>query len=164
MILKLILTIVSLSVLALCAENNADKLNINKTEDLEKIKQLHETDIAASKAGVIDTLLSLRDEDAVKLAPGEPPTIGLGAIMKGMGKYREEVKNYQIIEYNHDFKEIKIIDGWAFEWGIYTGSYKSSAEGETIRESAKLFRVLKKQKDGSWKVSHAIWNNNPLPD
>jgi ketosteroid isomerase-like protein len=33
--------------------------------------------------------------------------------------------------------------------------------GATIEQKGKLFRVLKKQKDGSWKVARVIAHNDP---
>ena len=69
----------------------------------------------------------------------------------------KDLKDYTLIDYNHDFKEIKIIGEYAYEWGIYSGTYASKKNGNKISGSGKLMRILKQQKDGSWKVSRSIW-------
>ena len=47
-------------------------------------------------------------------------------------------------------------DGWAFEWGYFTASYVETGGGEEKRIRGKLLRVLKKQRDGSWKGARGM--------
>ncbi len=126
-------------------------------DELAKIEQLHETDMKASKVQDFDILLSLWTDDGVLLPPNEPPIIGKKAVAEMMKKQQEASKDYKLIEYVHEFKEIKIIGDWAFEWGYYRGTAVPIAGGEPIRESGKLMRILKREYDGSWKAARAIY-------
>ena len=126
--------------------------------DLARIEELHRTDIAASKAQDFDALKTLWTEDAVKLAPDERGTIGREAIVADMDKYREAQVNLEILEYRHDWQEIRLMGDWAFEWGYFYGRARDRTTGEEFEERNKLLRILRKQSDGSWKVARVMWN------
>ena len=74
---------------------------------------------------------------------------------------QEMMKDCTLVEYNQDFKEIKISGDYAFEWGCYSGEYISGTDKHRIRGSGKLMRILKLDKDGTWKVFRAIWTVDP---
>jgi uncharacterized protein (TIGR02246 family) len=129
-------------------------------EDLAQIEKLHEMDMKASKEQNYDTLLSLCTQDCVMLPADQEPIIGIEAIKKWMKQNQAASENLQVTEYIQDFKEIKIIGDWAFEWGTYQGEAISMEGGETIKQSGKLMRILKRQPDGSWVVARSIWNTD----
>jgi ketosteroid isomerase-like protein len=58
-------------------------------------------------------------------------------------------------------KELTVADGWAFEWGYFTGSYVEAPGGEVKRLRGKRLMVLKKQPDGSWKCARGMVVVNP---
>ena len=128
---------------------------------LKAIRELHAKDIAASKARDFETLLSLWTEDAVLLEPGKKPTVGIEAIKAYMEEQKEVSKTYEIRKYEHRWEEIRIIGGWAFEWGYFDAEAEMIGSGKTIAQKGKLLRMLKKQKDGSWKVARVIAHNDP---
>jgi uncharacterized protein (TIGR02246 family) len=132
----------------------------NESEALAAIRELHAKDIEASKARDFDTLLSLWTEDGVLLEPGKEPTIGIEAIQAYMEKQKEVSKTYKIIKYEHRWEEIKVIGGWAFEWGYFDAAAEMIGTGEVIEQKGKLLRLLKKQKDGSWKAARVIAHND----
>lgn len=136
--------------------------NINKdTNALEAIRELHEKDIQASKARDFDTLLSLWTEDGVLLEPGKKPTIGIDAIKAYMDKQKKVSKTYTINKYEHRWEEIEVIGDWAFEWGYFDAEAEMVVSGEVIAQRGKLLRLLRKQKDGSWKVARVIAHTDP---
>ena len=53
-------------------------------------------------------------------------------------------------------KDLTIWDGWAVEWGYFTGSYVESSGGETKQIRGARLWVLKKLPDGSWKCFRAM--------
>jgi len=126
------------------------------SKDIEKIEELHKTDMKASLEQDFDTLLSLWTEDGVLILPNQEPVKGIEAIRKMMDGQRKESKNYSITEYVHNFKEVKVIGEWAFEWGTYRGTMVPKNGGDPVTETGKLMRILKKQPDGSWKAARAI--------
>jgi uncharacterized protein (TIGR02246 family) len=128
----------------------------DETDALAAIQELHEKDIEASKARDFDTLLSLWTEDGVLLEPGKNPTIGIEAIKAYMEEQKEASKAYEIKKYEHRWDEIKVVGDWAFEWGYFDAVAEMIATGEVIEQRGKLLRVLRKQKDGSWRVARVI--------
>lgn len=135
----------------------------SQQEDLSKIEQLHEIDIKASKEQDYDKLLTLCTEDCVLLPVDQEPIIGMEAIRKWMKQNQAANENLQVTKYLQDFKEVKVVDDWAFEWGTFRGEAISMGSGETFRQSGKIMRILKRQPDGSWKVARSIWNADTTP-
>ena len=121
---------------------------------------LHTKDIAASKKRDFDTLLSLWTEDGVLLEPGKEPLIGIEAIKVYMENQKEVSKTYEIKKYEHRWEEIEVMGDWAFEWGYFDAAAEMISSGEVIEQKGKLLRVLRKQKDGSWKVARVIAHND----
>jgi len=131
------------------------------SKDLEAIKTLHFRDVTAAKKRDIKTLISLWTDDGVLLQPGQEAIIGKEAIWKYMQEQTKIEQTFKIIDYIHDFEEIRILDNWAYEWGTFKGSYRPIAGGNVIHHRARLFRVLQKQTDGAWKCARAIWHDLP---
>ena len=128
--------------------------------DMDAINALHQRDIEASKKWDVDALVSLWSDDIVMLAQGEPPLIGKDANRAAILRLREESREVQIADYILSFNEVKIAGDWAFEWGTYSGTVKPIAGGDAIRTTGKVFRVLKKDPDGSWKIARAMYDHD----
>lgn len=138
------------------------KANNAESAERKKIEEMHRKDIKASKSKDFKTLLSLWDENGVLLEPGKPPIIGKNAIKAYMDEQSKSSQTYTIKKYEHLWKEIKIIGDWAFEWGFFYGEAEIIASHEIIKQKGKIFRVLKKQKDSSWKAAKVIYHNDPI--
>ncbi|HUU19511.1 MAG TPA: DUF4440 domain-containing protein [Sedimentisphaerales bacterium] len=124
---------------------------------LKSIEELHKNDKIASMNGDLETLLSLFTDDGIAI-PAEGEIIeGKEALREMLKQNFELLKDYIITEYKQDFKETKILGKYAYEWGIYSGKYKSKEDNKEIIGSGKLMRILRLQEDGSWKVSRTIW-------
>jgi uncharacterized protein (TIGR02246 family) len=130
----------------------------------QAIAALHETDMVASMARDIDTLVSLCSDDCVLLPPGQEPIRGREAVRESLERDAEQGQTYRITEYVHEFEEVRILDGWAFEWGRFRAAAEPVRGGSPIRSSGKILRVLKRQTDGAWKVARSIWNDDPAVD
>jgi uncharacterized protein (TIGR02246 family) len=134
----------------------------SRNSDLTAIQKLHETDMAAAKIHDINTLITLITDDCILLPPGQEPIRDRDAIWKFMQEQLPESQKYEITEYVQNFEEIKIIDDWAFEWATFHGTYHLKSGGTDLHERSRLFRILRRQSDGSWKVARAIWHELPL--
>jgi len=145
-------------VLSSCQNKNISK----KNEMLAGIEELHRKDKEASKSQDFGALLSLWTDDGVLLLPGQAPIRGIEDLKQYMERHRETSQSYEILEYTHDFQEIQIIGEWAFEWGFYTASARIKETGKVFHERGKLFRVLKRQPDGTWKVARSIGHPDPI--
>ncbi|HKD11952.1 MAG TPA: nuclear transport factor 2 family protein [Thermoanaerobaculia bacterium] len=129
-------------------------------QDLAAIEQLHRQDVAATLSGDPAALAELWTDDAVRLEQGEEANIGRPAIRAADERSRAAHPKARIVKYVPEIKDVTIADGWAFEWGYFTGSYKEAADGEEKPFRARLLRVLKKQKDGSWRFARVMWNTS----
>jgi uncharacterized protein (TIGR02246 family) len=129
--------------------------------DREAIERLHRADMAAAKAHDIATLITLWTDDGVLILPGREPLRGKAAIWEYLQAQLPEARQYEVSEYRHHFEEIQVVGDWAFEWGTYDGTCRRHGGGPEIRERARLFRVLRRQADGSWKCHRAFAQDLP---
>ena len=139
-------------------DSSGKKESFSGQEKLAQIEKLHNTDKEASLKGDYATLMTLLTDDCVLLPPDSAPIAGKDAIQEYFGAQKELLSGIEIIEYTHDFQEIKICGNWAYEWGYFSNTAKPVDGGELIKGSGKLFRILELQEDGSWKVARSIWN------
>ena len=130
--------------------------------DLALIEALHTRDTEASRNWDVEALLALADENIVILSPGERPVVGKDEMRAYLVRNEAASAGLTITGYSHDFREVKVIGEWAFEWGVAAGSAERTSGGESLKWRYHLFRVLRKQPDGSWKVARAVWNEAPL--
>ena len=126
--------------------------------DLRAIEKLHKQDVDATLAHDPQALADLFTEDAVLLEPGAPAVIGKPAILAQNRKDSAEHPKAKIVGYKPEIKDLKVVDGWAFEWDLFEGSYKESEQAEVKTFHGKGLRILKKQSDGSWKFARVMWN------
>ena len=129
--------------------------------DIVAIEELHETDMAAAKIHDIKTLITLMTDDCILLPPGQEPIRGRDGIWKFMQEQLPENQKYEITEYVQHFEEVKIFGDWAYEWATFHGTYHLKSGGPDLYERSRLFRILRRQADGTWKVARAIWHELP---
>jgi uncharacterized protein (TIGR02246 family) len=125
---------------------------------MQAIQKLHQQDIDATLARDPQALADLFTDDGVLLEPGGPAVIGKAAILGGNKKDSLEHPDARVVSYKPEIKELQVVDGWAFEWDTFEGSYKESEKAEVKTFRAKALRILKKQPDGSWKFARVMWN------
>lgn len=108
-------------------------------------------------AGDPNKLAELWADDAVRLEPG-PAEVGKKIIMQHDAETMKKNGEMKILTYAPEIQEIKIVDGWAFEWGYFNATYRETRDAPMKSFRGKLLRVLEKQKDGSWKFARVMWN------
>ena len=128
------------------------------------IQKLHETDMAAAKIQDFETLITLCADDCIMLPPGQEAIVGKDAIWAFMQESADEENQFEILEYVHNFDEVKLVGEWAYEWGTFRGAYRPVEGGDTIRVRQRLFRILQRQSDESWKVARAMWHDLPVDE
>src|SRR5882757_3849644 len=124
--------------------------------DMAGIERLHKQDVAATVPGDPGALAGLWADDAVRLNPGGRVDIGKKAIRDADERAHARHPGGRVVSYAPDIKDIRIEDGWAFEWGQFTFSYKETPEGEIRSARGTVLRVLQKQNDGSWKFARVM--------
>ncbi len=118
--------------------------------DLAAIEKLHQQDIAATLSRDPVALTDLWTDDAVRLGQGRPAEVGKQAIRES-NKLWSARPNVKVLTYVPETKDLTIWDGWAVEWGYFTGSYVESPGGEPKQIRGTRLMVFKKLLDGSWK-------------
>jgi ketosteroid isomerase-like protein len=122
--------------------------------DRAAIEKLHQQDIAATLSRDPVALTDLWTDDAIRLGPGQPADVGKQAIRETNERW--STLPIKVLTFVPEIKDMTIWDGWAVEWGYFTGSYVESAGGEPKQVRGTALAVLKKLPDGSWKCFRAM--------
>jgi ketosteroid isomerase-like protein len=134
------------------AQKPATSIESDKRREADRaaIEKLHQQDIAATLSRDPVALTDLWTDDAIRLGPGQAPEVGKQAIRESNERWsvRPDLK---VLTFVPDIKDLTIWNGWAVEWGYFTGSYVESAGGEPKQMRGARLWVLKKLPDGSWK-------------
>jgi len=92
-------------------------------------------------------------DDALAYPPNEPVAVGRAAAQKVWAAYFAE-PTFRI---SWKTTHAEVNGDLGFTSGTYEDSYKG-ADGKMVQEKGKYLCVWKKQKDGSWKAIHDMWN------
>lgn len=127
-------------------------------QDQKAIAELQQHDIEANIAVDTEKILALRTDDVVYVVPGRAPLVGQDAVRKYLEEIRHQSADWDMLAYEENWQEVQVAGDFAFEWG--TVNIRARQAGES-RESAavrNVMQVLRRQPDGDWKISRAIWN------
>src|SRR5438876_2897263 len=126
------------------------KTTDKKAQDMAGIEKLRQQDIAATLSRDPVTLTDLFTDDAVRLSPGQPAEVGKKAIRESNERWSAR-PGFKVLSYVPETRDLTMLDGWAVEWGNFTGSYVESAGGEVKQIRGNRLMVLKRLPDGSWR-------------
>jgi uncharacterized protein (TIGR02246 family) len=129
-----------------------------RAADLAGIEKLHQEDVAATLSGDPVALANLFTDDAVLLEPGSPAIIGKKTILAEDEKEKASNTGFRELSYRPEIKDLRIVGGWAFEWGYFDASYQETPRGEVKRFRGKSLRILKREPGGAWKFARVMWN------
>jgi uncharacterized protein (TIGR02246 family) len=132
-------------------------------QDQKAIAELQQRDIEANIAVDTDKILALRTDDIVYLVPGRPPLVGQEAVRKYLEEIRQQLADWDMVAYEESWQEVQVVGDFAIQWG--TVNIRAKKEGERAESAAvrNMMQVLRRQPDGSWKISRAIWNLQAPP-
>jgi ketosteroid isomerase-like protein len=136
-----------------------------KDEDVAAIKARLARYVAAFNARDAAAIVALETDDALFMAPDEPIVVGKKAIKAWRQAEMDWItKELTAASYTSGLEEIEVTGDWAFSRGTYTFTGTSKAGGKPTQFNGKFIHILKRQPDGSWKLTHDCWNRNePLP-
>jgi ketosteroid isomerase-like protein len=128
-------------------------------EDVAAVRAADDLWVQAFRDNDDATLVALYSDEAVIMPPNEPAVEGRAAIQA-----YHEADLVTVMEYSESIVEIDGRDGLAYIRG--TSSMVGRAkDGEPVIESDKFLVIFRKQADGSWLITHEIWNSDlPLPE
>jgi uncharacterized protein (TIGR02246 family) len=115
-------------------------------KDEEEIHQLVANWMAATKAGDIETVLSLMAEDVVFLLPGRPPMIGKSAFAAAQAQSKQGAPQF---DGTSEIEEIKVLGEWAFMWTKLTVVVTPPGGAPPTTRAGHTLSILKKQ-NGKW--------------
>jgi uncharacterized protein (TIGR02246 family) len=111
--------------------------------DEEQIRQLVKTWMIASRAGDVDTILSLMTEDVVFLVPGRPPMRKpeFAAALRA-----QSIQTAPKIDGTSEIQEIKVVGDWAFMWTKLRVVATPPDGSPAVERTGHTLTVLKKEK------------------
>jgi ketosteroid isomerase-like protein len=126
----------------------------------EAAKVLAKLDDEWSKAAATkdaERVASFYAEDAVAYPPNEPMATGRAAAKKVWAAYFTDASF--TISWKTLHAEVSKSGELGFTSGPYQASYKGP-DGAMVTEKGKYLCTWKKQKDGTWKATHDMWNTD----
>ncbi len=129
--------------------------------DRAAIEAMRAAEGAAVAAGDVDAMTALHADDIVVMPPNEPMASGADAV-RAWGENFMGMFSATVSSYTSD--DIVIMGDVAIERysGLFTLTPK--AGGDSMAETIKGIHVYQRQADGSWKMTHDVWNSDePLP-
>ena len=114
--------------------------------DEEEIRQLVSTWMAASKAGDVDTVLSLMADDVVFLMPGQPVMHKADFAVAARAQSGREAPQF---DGTSEIQEIRILGDWAFMWTKLTVVVTPPGGVQPMTRAGHTLSILNKQR-GKW--------------
>ncbi|MHC4165781.1 MAG: SgcJ/EcaC family oxidoreductase [Planctomycetota bacterium] len=127
--------------------------------DIAAIEEIWDNYTLAQNTGDLELYMSLMADDVVKMGPDKPAAFG----KEGLRAKKEKAysnNTYEMAIYN---EEVQVDGDLAFSRGTYTVSKTPKAGGDTTYVDGKYLTILKRQADGSWKISRDCYNSNVPP-
>jgi ketosteroid isomerase-like protein len=122
-------------------------------EDVAAIRESLAAVAGLSLAGDCEAMLDLWAEDGMLLPPNAPPVVGR-ADMLAM------CESMTVTEFSSTPVEIDGRDGLAYARGEHSWTFTVEGVDEPSGESGKWIMIWRKQPDGTWLITHDIWNAN----
>jgi len=122
----------------------------------DRVVQLVDTIINADNRSDIKTVLSLYEENAVLMPPGEKPIAGLHAIDSNY----QSLFSSSALSLSTEVEDVVVNGNDAVAYGVNTGSVLIKKDSTTKNVSSKYIMMLKRNKKNEWKITRLIWNDN----
>ena len=117
--------------------------------DRAAIEKLHQQDIAATLSRDPVALTDLWTDDAIRLGGGQAEVSK--QVIRASNERWSARPGLKVLTFVPEIQDLTIWDGWAVEWGYFTGSYVESPGSEAKQIHGTRLSVLKKLPDDSWK-------------
>ena len=128
--------------------------------DEQEIRQLVSTWMTASKAGDVDTILSLMADDVVFLVPGQPVMCKADFAVAARAQSGQGAPQF---DGRSEIQEIRILGDWAFMWTKLTVVVTPPGGAQSMTRAGHALSILKKQ-NGKWVLARDANMLVPVPD
>jgi uncharacterized protein (TIGR02246 family) len=127
-----------------------------RREDIAAIKRLAADWRAGWLAGDADALLTLYANHPVLMPQGRSAIHGKAAIR---ALYRAVLGEVQI-KSKGALREVEASGDWGYFWSTYSLRAMPKAGGDTVRSKGKSVFIVRRQRDGAWKIARLIDNSD----
>ena len=117
--------------------------------DEQEIRQLVSTWMAASKAGDVETVLSLMADDVIFLMPGQEVMGKADFAAAARAQSGQGGEGAPQFDGKSEIQEIKVLGDWAFMWTKLTVIVTSPGDAQSMTRAGYTLSILKKQR-GKW--------------
>ena len=128
--------------------------------DEQEIRQLVSTWMAASKAGDVETVLSLMSDDVVFLLPGQPVMRKADFTAAVRAQSGQEAPQF---DGRSQIQEITILGDWAFMWAKLTVVVTPPGDVQSMVRAGHTLSIFKKQ-NGKWVLARDANMLVPVPN
>ena len=130
----------------------------DKKKDEVAVKKWVESMFSYMHSNDLDNFLSLVAEDVILLPPNMHSIHGIEAVKELVQPWFESlVMTHEIGE-----TEIMIDSDLAYVRIEYKDTIWPKEGGETTKMDNKALYILRRERDGAWKMTRNIWNRNPV--
>lgn len=119
------------------------------TVDERAIRELVQTWFTATKAGDIQTVLSLMTDDVVFMTPGNEP-FGKEAFAATAEQMKDAL---QMLEGTNEIREIQVLGDWAYLRGYIEITMTMPNSPAPVHRSGYTLTILRKESDGRWRIA-----------
>jgi uncharacterized protein (TIGR02246 family) len=132
---------------------------VDTSADVAAITALAEREMAAFTAADTAALEAVFAADALLMAPGEPVVRGLPAMITWTRAMHEAFT----VAGEYTSSDVTVAGDLAVQ--RFTGrlTLTPKAGGDAMSETVKGIHVLRRQPDGSWKITQDVWNADQPP-
>ena len=127
--------------------------------DNDQILARHRAFIAAFAKQDVASMREVLTDDHVGMAPGRPQMNGKD---EAEAFWREGFQVAKSAFTSHD-EDVTVIGDWAIDRFKFVMSIEPLDGGPQVRDEGKCVWVWRKDRDGTWRLSSAIWNSD-LPE
>jgi uncharacterized protein (TIGR02246 family) len=118
------------------------------TEDEKAIRLVVKTWHEATRAGDVDTVLTLMTDDVVFLVAGKPPMRGRDAFAQQL----RELLASHTVESTGEIQEVEVSGDLAYCWTYLHVRIISRADGKALDRSGSALSILRRRADGAWAI------------
>ena len=110
----------------------------------------------ASLSGDIDPLVSLFTDDAIFMPPNDTTVYGKDEIRSWWEEYFDFFRVTSSVQTE---REVTVAGDQAFDRAAFSATIVPKQHGARITDDIRSLIVWRREPDGSWKISHQIWNS-----
>src|SRR5262249_21397948 len=118
--------------------------------------KIHKEVLNASGSGDLNSLVALFSDDSVIMPPNDTNVYGCDEIRAWWEEYFEF---FTIKSFVESEEEVTVAGDQAFVRTSFSTTIVPKAGGPTIHDEIRSLTVWRHEPDGSWKISHQIWNS-----